>query len=96
MTLNQLLLSQLLDPFRIGLLVALVATAYNTAGTVGVAVPLILGTVFVAVLLPITMQSEEVAKMTAILTGLAANAIVVAIILAVRAAWKHFSAVGKK
>jgi hypothetical protein len=95
MTLDQLLLSQLLDPFRIGLLIALVVTTYNTAGTVGVAVPLVLGAVFVAVLIAITMQSQEVATMTAILTGLAANAILVGIILAVRAAWKHFSATGK-
>ena len=96
MTLDQLLLSQLLDPFRIGLLIALVVTAYNTAGTIGVAVPLVLGAVFVAVLIPITMQSEDVAKTTAILTGLAANAILVGIILAVRAAWKHFAATGKE
>ncbi len=35
MTLTELITSQLLDPFRIGLLVApSVATAYNTAGTV--------------------------------------------------------------
>jgi len=91
MTLDQLLFSQLLDPFRIGLLVALVVTAYNTAGTIGVAVPLVLGAVFVAVLIAITMQTGEVATTTAILTGLAANAILVGIILGLRAAWKHFA-----
>ena len=96
MSLADILLSQLLDPFRIGLLIALVVTAYNTAGTVGVTVPLVLGAVFVAVLIPITMQSEEVAKMWAILAGLAANAILVGIILAVRAAWKHFAAPGNE
>lgn len=96
MTLDQLLLSQLLDPFRIGLLVALVVTAYNTAGSVGVAIPLVLGAVFVAVLIAITMQSEEVARTTAILTGLAANAILLGMILAVRAVWKHFAATGKE
>ncbi len=66
MSLAELLLSQLLDPFRIGLLLALVFTAYNTAGAVGMAVPLILGAAFVAVLIPTTMQSEDVAKTTAI------------------------------
>ena len=96
MSLAELLLSQLLDPFRIGLLLALVFTAYNTAGTVGMAVPLILGAAFVAVLIPITMQFEDVAKTTAILTGLIANAVLVGIILAGRAAWKRFAAPGKE
>lgn len=90
MTLTDLLISQLLDPFRIVLLVALVLTARNTAATVGIAVPIALGIVFVAVLLPATTQtSAEVAKTTAILSGLVINAVVVLVLLAALGAWKR-------
>jgi hypothetical protein len=96
MTLAELLFSQLLDPFRIGLLLALVVTAYNTAGTVGIAVPLILGAAFVAVLIPVSMPQEGIDRTTAILTGVAANAILVGVIMAGRAAWTHFTASGRE
>jgi hypothetical protein len=92
MSLADILLSQLLDPFRIGLLLALVFTAYNTAGAVGMVVPLILGGAFVAVLIPLTMQQGDTDKTTAILTGIVVNAILIAIIVAVRAVWSRFAA----
>lgn len=85
-----LLLSQLLDPFRIVLLVALVLTARNTAITVGMAIPLALGIVFVAVLLPATTQtSAEVSRTAATLSGLIVNAGVVLVILAGLRMWKR-------
>ena len=93
----ELLLSQFLDPFRIGLLLALVITSHNTAGTVGLAVPLVLGAAFVAVLIPVAMQpASEASTMTAILTGLAVNAIVIGIIIAVLAGWKRLTMSGKE
>ncbi|MBL8578749.1 MAG: hypothetical protein JNK47_16115 [Mesorhizobium sp.] len=85
MPLTELVMSQITDLFRIGLLVALVVTAYNTAANVGLAVPLALGAVFVAVLIPVTMQAPEGVTLTmAILTGLAVNVVIIAIILAAR------------
>jgi hypothetical protein len=92
MSLDEILLSQLLDPFRIGLLLALVFTAYNTAGTTGMAIPLILGGVFVAVLIPMSTQRNDVDRTSAILAGLAANAMLVAIIIAARAVWMRLTA----
>jgi hypothetical protein len=92
-----LLLSQFLDPFRIGLLLALVITSYNTAGTVGLTVPLVLGAAFVAILIPVTMQpAGEASTVTAILTGFAVNGIIVVIIIAVLAGWKRLTMSGKE
>jgi len=94
MHIDELLLSQLLDPFRIGLLLALVFTAYNTAGKVGMAIPLILGAIFVAVLIPFSTQQEDIDKTMAVATGLAANAILIGMFIGVRAAWDHFRTPG--
>lgn len=97
MSLADQMIAQFLDPFRIGLLVALVLTAYNTAGTIGVAVPLALGCVFVAVIIPITMQSgSDVGATTAILTGLLVNAVIVGLILGARALWMRRGAAGRQ
>jgi len=91
MNVADLLLSQLLDPFRIGLLLALIFTARNTAATMGMAVPVALGVVFVAVLIPLTTQSDA-PKAAAIGVGLIANAVLVGIMLAAWAAWRRLSA----
>ena len=56
---DDILLAQLLDPFRIGLIVVLVITAARTSATVGNWAPLALGVVFVAVLIPMTLGSGE-------------------------------------
>lgn len=91
------MIAQFMDPFRIGLLVALVLTAYNTAGTVGLAVPLALGCVFVAVIIPVAMQPQGDATMLmVILTGLVVNVVIVGIILAARALWMRMSAAGRQ
>jgi hypothetical protein len=92
--LTDLIVSQFLDPFRIVLLIALVMTAYNTAATAGMAIPLTLGAIFVAVLLPLTTQAGETGTTTSILTGIGVNAVLVGIILAGRAAWKRLTAPG--
>lgn len=93
MTLTELITSQLLDPFRIGLLIALVLTAYNTAGTVAIGIPIVLGAIFVAVLLPTTTQAPpaEFTTLITILTGLAVNGVLIAIILGAKAAWSRIS-----
>ncbi|MDH2328416.1 hypothetical protein QCN27_16300 [Cereibacter sp. SYSU M97828] len=78
-----LLISQLTDPFRIGLLVALVLTTLRNAAISGVIVPLLAGIVFVAVIIPVTMEGG--ADPIRIAVGLASNAIILAVVLGLRA-----------
>lgn len=88
MTFVEMLQSQLTDIFRIGLLIALVYTAGRTAGVVGQVIPLALGLVFVAVIIPATMPRTDGAGMWPFVgVGLIANGIILAIILAVQAAY---------
>ena len=87
MTLPDLLLSQLSDPFRIGLLIALFITMLRTRTASGIWVPLAAGVVFVAVILPSTMQATSVPLMQAVLVGLVANLVILAVILG---AWELF------
>ncbi|MDB5661334.1 MAG: hypothetical protein JWS10_3949 [Cypionkella sp.] len=87
MTLSDLFLSQLSDLFRIGLLIALFITMLRTRAASGVWIPLAAGAVFVAVILPSTMQATSVPLMQAMLVGLLANLVILAVILA---AWTLF------
>ena len=75
-------MSQLTDPFRIGLLIALVVTMQRTAAVTGRVIPLAAGVVFVAVMLPTTMPSASVNLKDAILAGLISNAIILIGVLA--------------
>ena len=82
MSLSDLLLLQLSDPFRIGLLIALFITMLRTRAASGTVIPLAIGAVFVAVLLPLTAQAGlAVPLATAIGAGIVANVIWLAIIL---------------
>ncbi|WP_054005198.1 hypothetical protein [Cypionkella psychrotolerans] len=84
MTLPDLLLSQLSDPFRIGLLIALFLTMLRTRAASGTIIPLAIGAVFVAVLLPLTAQAQLAVPMAvAIGVGILANVIWLAVILGV-------------
>ena len=74
--------SQLLDPFRIGLITALVITMLRTRAATGTVVPLAAGVVFVAVILPTTNPRDGVTLTDAVLAGLASNLIILAIVLA--------------
>jgi hypothetical protein len=78
-------MNQLMDLFRIGLLIALVVTMQRTRAVTGRIIPLILGVVFVAVMLPTTMPSSTVSLKDAILAGLVSNAIILLPVLAL--AW---------
>jgi hypothetical protein len=80
-----LVILQLTDPFRIGLIIALVVTMQRTAAVTGRFIPLILGIVFVAVMLPTTMPSSTVSVKDAIFAGLVSNVIILLPVLA--AAW---------
>jgi hypothetical protein len=80
-----LVLTQLTDVFRIGLIIALVVTMQRTAAVTGRVIPLILGVIFVAVVLPTTLPSSAVSLKDAIVAGLVSNVIILIPVLA--AAW---------
>jgi len=78
-----LVLSQLTDLFRIGLMIALVVTMQRTSAVTGRALPLALGVVFVAVMLPSTLARGSASLTDAILAGLVSNLIILLPVLAV-------------
>lgn len=82
---TDLVLLQLTDPFRIGLIIALVVTMHRTAAVTGRALPLAMGVLFVAVILPTTMPSGKAAVGDAIRAGLISNLIIVGPVLAIAA-----------
>jgi hypothetical protein len=83
MTLTDLFLAQLADPFRIGLLIALIITTMRTVAATGKVIPLLAGIVFVAVLIPATLSPlAGVSPQAAVGVGLVANAVILAVLLA--------------
>ena len=80
-----LVLSQLTDLFRVGLMIALVVTMLRTSAVTGRVLPLALGVVFVAVILPSTMPGGSASLIDAILAGLVSNLIILVPVLAVAA-----------
>ena len=82
---TQLIEAQLLDPFRIGLIVALVITMYRTQAATGTLLPLAAGVVFVAVILPSTGIGGGADLTQAVLAGILSNLIILGIVLALAA-----------
>ncbi|MFM2365610.1 MAG: hypothetical protein RIR95_217 [Pseudomonadota bacterium] len=83
MTLPEIFISQITDPFRIGLLLALFATMLRTNAATGTAVPLITGALFVAVIIPSTFSTAAaIPLVTAVGVGIVVNAILLAIVYA--------------
>lgn len=77
---TDLLQSQLTDVFRIGLIVALIATTLRTQGMTGRIIPLLAGVVFVAIIIPTTMQTgSDLPLMQRIGAGVLANLIILAV-----------------
>lgn len=82
MTLGQLLLSQLTDPFRIVLLIGLVYTMLRTRPVTGTLVPLASGIAFVAVIIPVTLTTGMAEPMwRQIAAGLLSNSVILGILL---------------
>lgn len=80
---SEIILAQLIDPFRIILLGGLVYTMMRTRGQTGTIVPLLAGIVFVAALIPSTLGRTPEADFPAeVMTGLISNAIITAVIFA--------------
>lgn len=89
MTVDDLLLNQLSELFRWGLIVALVLTARNTREVTGTLIPLAAGVVFVAVLIPSVMTPALAPLALQIGVGLVANLVVLAAVLAAFALWQR-------
>jgi hypothetical protein len=85
------LVTQLTDPFRIGLTFFMFLTALRTRHTIGLVMPLVLGVVFVAVLIPMTTGANTAlvrdAPWWAIGFGIVSNAIVLGTIIAGWTIW---------
>ncbi|HTV72058.1 MAG TPA: hypothetical protein VMF90_26305 [Rhizobiaceae bacterium] len=91
MSILDLLVAQLTDPFRIGLIIALSFTTLQTVSQTGRLIPLGLGVVFVAVMIPMTMGAAEADRTMAILVGLVSNLIVLAVVFGLYLLWKRVS-----
>ena len=91
MEFTDILVAQLGDPFRIGLLVTLLFTARNTSSALNRWVPIALGLVFVAVLIPTAMASEDSAPVAEqIGFGLLSNAAILGVLIAGQLAFERF------
>ncbi len=86
MDLLHLLQSQLLDPFRVGLIVALMFTQMRTAESTGALLPLVFGVLFVALIAPMSHGSIGfLPDLQTFLVGIVANIILLAVVYGVRA-----------
>ena len=85
MTASEILFSQLTDPFRLGLIVALVVKMLRTEAVTGRWVPLAAGVLFVAAILPMTTsRADEGTLAQAIALGIVANLLLLALVMAIR------------
>jgi hypothetical protein len=81
--------SQLIDPFRIGLIFFLLLTAIRTRANMGLMMPLAMGVIFIAILIPLTTAAASmVPRLTAIGLGVVSNAVILAIFLAGWTIWE--------
>lgn len=77
---TELLQAQLADLFRIGLIVALIATMLRTRATTGTVLPLAAGVLFIAAMIPLTTGQGLAAPLwMQIATGVVANLILLGI-----------------
>lgn len=81
----ELFLGQLTDPFRIVFAAGLVYTMHRTQSVSGTWLPLALGVLFIAVILPLTVNARGGPALPAIIAGVFSTALIVAVILGLRA-----------
>ncbi|MBK4217771.1 hypothetical protein JJJ17_17700 [Paracoccus caeni] len=87
---SDLIVQQATDVFRIGLLIALIATMLRTEATTGTLLPLAAGVVFVAVMIPLTTSAGALAPLwQQVATGIVVNAVYVAIGLGIWRLWQR-------
>lgn len=91
MSLTDLLASQLAEPFRIALIIGLFITMLRTEAATGRLMPLAAGAVFVAVIIPVTLQTTQVLPMWQVVAvGVVANAILIGVALALWSLYSRF------
>jgi len=90
MSIFDIVLAQLIDPFRVGMIAMLVLTTARTSGAVGTLVPLALGVVFIAALIPMSLTTEG-DRMTLMAVGLVSNLIILGVGLALLAAYTRLT-----
>ena len=74
--------AQFLDPFRIGLLIALVYTMLRNRAATGTRLPLAAGALFVAVIVPLTVSPTTTQPLWLVVaTGLVVNAVWLGVIV---------------
>jgi hypothetical protein len=83
--------AQLTDPFRIGLIAALIYTTIRTAAVTGWFVPLAAGIVFVAFIIAMTMPVGEQSQAVVISAGVVSNAIIAGLMFGALLIWRKFS-----
>ena len=92
-SLSAIVVEQLTDLFRIGMILFLAITSAKTAHATqtraGRAAPLVLGTLFIAVLIPAAFHRDAPDLLPRILLGVPVNAILLGIVLSVMSLWKR-------
>jgi hypothetical protein len=83
--------SQLVDPFRIGLMAALIYTTIRNAAATGWLVPLAAGIIFVALIIAMTMPNGGQTQFALTASGIVANSILAAIMFGGLFIWRRFS-----
>lgn len=86
-----IILTQLTDPFRIGLVAALIYTTIRNVAATGWLVPLAAGILFVAVIIATTLPKAGETLTVTTLTGIASNIVISAIMLAALFLYQRFS-----
>ncbi|MBP1807291.1 hypothetical protein [Rubellimicrobium aerolatum] len=85
MTLGEILTAQIFDPFRLGLIVALVVTMLRTEAVTGRWLPLAAGVLFVAFIIPATLGQNAAAPFWQLVAvGVLANLVLLAVVMTIR------------
>jgi hypothetical protein len=96
MTLTDLFLAQITDPFRIALLIGLVVTMQRTRAVTGTLLPLAAGIAFVAIIIPTTLtQGIGAPVLTQVALGVVTNAVILGICLGIYTALVRGGIIGK-
>jgi hypothetical protein len=90
---SDILLAQLMDPFRIGLMAALGYMTLKLRAQSGVLLPLVAGVLFFAVMLPSSMPMAGAERIPQMVTGVAANAVIIGVLVVL---WIGFERFGSK
>lgn len=95
MTIADIFVSQITDPFRIGLLIALLVTTRNTFAHTGAVLPLLGGLAFVAILIPMTFHAGADNWWLLVGVGLLSNGAILAVAVGLWLAFTRLTSINK-